>query len=95
MLRREDVEKMGPTAGCPACHEQLLGEAQMGTPHTETCRRKHETTMSREEESRFKRAFDSLRQEEEETMRRNNANRQANEERELEKKRRMEELSGE
>ncbi len=82
MNRREDVEKMGATAGRPACHKQMRGEVRVGTLHAEECQRKHEANMSREEAPRFQKAFDNLMQEGEETMRRNNANRQANEERE-------------
>ncbi len=49
-------------------------------PHTEECRRRHEANMSSEQDPRFEGAFDNLQQEDEEAMRRNHANRQANEE---------------
>ncbi len=93
-IRREDVELMGPTAGCPACHKQMLQEPLLGVSHTEECRRKHEIRMSRDGDPRFRRAFDNLMQEDEEVMRRKSANRQATEERELKGKRIADDIRG-
>ncbi len=46
-------------------------------PHTAECIRRHASNMSRDKDPRLYRAFDNLMQHDEETMRRNNANRQA------------------
>ncbi len=70
MIRREDVEKVGPTPGCLACHEQMLGETLVGVSHTEECRRKHEANMSLEKDPRLESAFSHRLQEYEEVMRR-------------------------
>ncbi len=95
MIRREDVELMGPTARCPPCHKQMMKEPFVGVSHAEECRRKHESRMARDKDPRYERAFENLMNEDEDTMRRENVNRQAVEERELKKRRRAEEMRGE
>ncbi len=83
MIRREDVELMGPAAGCPTCRKQMMKEPLAGVPRTEECRRRHERVMARDKDHRYERAFENLMHEDEETVRRKNVNRHAVEEREL------------
>ncbi len=94
MTRREDVEKLGPTPGCPACHNQMLNKPLVGVSHTEECMNKHGNRMARDKDPRSERAFENLMQEDEEVMRRKNVYRQATEDRELHNKRRAEDLRG-
>ncbi len=74
MIKREDVEKMGPTSGCPVCHKQMLGEPLMGVAHTEECRKRHERIMASEGDPILDRAMDRILEQDQDKMRINNAN---------------------